>query len=178
MQLALTAVRAAPHAGAQATHADAAGRAGACSAPDTSCRRRVAARDRAPPGVGDQGDRAARGTGEQARLASADERAAAARSFLDACCGGVGGLVEDYLTYASGWGFEPSEIETDVQLWHGGADPLVPVEHALQLAADLPRCHVFVDPDEGHHFFRARLAMILEALIAAPAQTPARHAAV
>lgn len=116
--------------------------------------------------------------GEQARLASADERAAAARSFLDACCGGVGGLVEDYLTYASGWGFEPSEIETDVQLWHGGADPLVPVEHALQLAADLPRCHVFVDPDEGHHFFRARLAMILEALIAAPAQTPARHAAV
>jgi pimeloyl-ACP methyl ester carboxylesterase len=116
-------------------------------------------------------------SGERARLDSASERAAAAHSFLDACCGGVGGLVDDYLTYASGWGFEPSEIETEVQLWHGGADPLVPVEHALQLAAELPHCHVFVDPDEGHHFFRARLGMILEALIAAPRPARAGRAA-
>jgi pimeloyl-ACP methyl ester carboxylesterase len=110
---------------------------------------------------------------EQARLASSEERAAAARSFLDACCGGVRGLVDDYLTYAAGWDFRLSDIETEVQLWHGGEDPLVPVEHALQLAAELPSCRVFVDPDEGHHFFRARLAMILEALIAEPADVPA-----
>ena len=52
-----------------------------------------------------------------------------------------------------------------VQLWHGGDDPLVPVEHALQLAAALPRCHLFLDPDEGHHFFRSRLRTILATLI-------------
>jgi pimeloyl-ACP methyl ester carboxylesterase len=114
---------------------------------------------------------------EQARLASNDEKSAAARSFLDACCEGVGGLVDDYLTYIQGWGFPLAEIEVEAQLWHGGQDPLVPVEHALQLAAELPRCRVFVDPDEGHHFFRARLAMILQALVAEPAQVPVGRAA-
>jgi pimeloyl-ACP methyl ester carboxylesterase len=47
----------------------------------------------------------------------------------------------------------------------GAADPLVPVEHALQLAAALPNCRVFVDPDEGHHFFRSSLEQILAALV-------------
>jgi pimeloyl-ACP methyl ester carboxylesterase len=53
-----------------------------------------------------------------------------------------------------------------VHLWHGVSDPLVPVEHALQLAATLPNCRVFVDPDEGHHFFRSNLDQILAALVA------------
>ena len=42
-------------------------------------------------------------------------------------------------------------------MWHGGRDPLVPIEHPLQLAVSLPACRIFVDPDEGHHFFRRRL---------------------
>jgi len=45
------------------------------------------------------------------------------------------------------------------------ADPLVPVEHALQLAVTLPRCRMFFDPDEGHHFFRRRLPRILALLV-------------
>ncbi len=53
-----------------------------------------------------------------------------------------------------------------MHLWHGAGDPLVPVEHALQLAAALPNCRVFVDPDEGHHFFRSGLGEILAALVA------------
>jgi hypothetical protein len=44
-------------------------------------------------------------------------------------------------------------------------DPLVPIEHALQLSITLPRCRVFLDPDEGHHFFRRRLSTILAMLI-------------
>lgn len=110
---------------------------------------------------------------ERDRLASADERAAASDSFLDATCAGVGGLIDDFMTYAHGWGFEPREVEAEVHLWHGGSDPLVPVEHALQLAATLPNCRVFVDPDEGHHFFRSNLDQILAALVAADA-APAR----
>jgi pimeloyl-ACP methyl ester carboxylesterase len=101
---------------------------------------------------------------ERARLHDGGERSAASTSFLDAACGGVGGLIDDFLTYAHGWGFDPSGVESEVQLWHGASDPLVPVEHALQLAAALPNCRVFIDPDEGHHFFRASLGQILETL--------------
>jgi pimeloyl-ACP methyl ester carboxylesterase len=102
---------------------------------------------------------------ERERLAEAGERHAASRSFLDATRDGVGGLVEDYLTYVNGWGFELSEVYNEVHLWHGAGDPLVPVEHALQLAGSLPRCQVFIDPGEGHHFFRSSLAEILAALV-------------
>ena len=76
-----------------------------------------------------------------------------------------GGLIDDFLTYASGWGFEPRDVWPEVHLWHGASDPLVPVEHALQLAAALPNCRVFIDPDEGHHFFRSSLGEILAALV-------------
>ncbi|HEX3803181.1 MAG TPA: alpha/beta fold hydrolase [Solirubrobacteraceae bacterium] len=103
---------------------------------------------------------------ERDRLARSDERAAASQSFLDATCAGVGGLIDDFLTYAFGWGFDPREVDSEVQLWHGASDPLVPVEHALQLAAMLPNCRVFIDPDEGHHFFRSGLGEILAALVA------------
>lgn len=102
--------------------------------------------------------------GERARLASSPDRSAASTSFLDATCGGVGGLIDDFLTYAHGWGFDPTCVDSEVQLWHGACDPLVPVEHALQLAAALPNCRVFIDPDEGHHFFRASLGQILGVL--------------
>jgi pimeloyl-ACP methyl ester carboxylesterase len=102
---------------------------------------------------------------ERERLHSPEERCAASRSFLDAACGGVGGMIEDYLTYSSAWGFEAAEVDCEVHLWHGLGDPLVPVEHALQLAAALRRCRIFFDPDEGHHFFRSGLGRILAVLI-------------
>jgi pimeloyl-ACP methyl ester carboxylesterase len=73
-----------------------------------------------------------------------------------------------FRTYADGWGFDPAEVGTEVQLGHGARDPLVPVEHALQLAAASPNCRIFVDPDEGHHFFRSSLEQILTALVGVP----------
>jgi pimeloyl-ACP methyl ester carboxylesterase len=103
--------------------------------------------------------------GERRILHRADERSAASTSFLDAASEGVGGMIEDYLVYAGEWGFSASEVMSDVHLWHGLEDPLVPAEHALQLAISLPRCRVFLDPDEGHHFFRRRLAKILAVLV-------------
>ena len=102
---------------------------------------------------------------ERARLAEAGEREAAGTSFLNATAYGVGGMIEDYLTYSRGWGFRPQDVESEVQVWHGGRDPLVPVEHALQLAVSLPACRIFVDPDEGHHFFRRRLEEIMTVLL-------------
>jgi pimeloyl-ACP methyl ester carboxylesterase len=103
--------------------------------------------------------------GERRLLHRADERCAASTSFLDAASGGVRGMIEDYLVYSSPWGFTAAEVAAEVHLWHGLEDPLVPVEHALQLAVSLSRCRVFLDPDEGHHFFRRRLAKILAVLV-------------
>ena len=102
---------------------------------------------------------------ERARLRDPAELRAAHASFLDATADGVRGMIEDYLTYSRPWGFAPGDVAAEVQIWHGARDPLVPVEHALQLAVALPRCRVFVDPHEGHHFFRRRLDDILGALV-------------
>lgn len=74
-------------------------------------------------------------------------------------------MIEDYLTYSRGWGFRPQKVACDVQVWHGGLDPLVPIEHALQLGVSLPACRVSVDPDEGHHFFRRRLEETMTVLL-------------
>jgi pimeloyl-ACP methyl ester carboxylesterase len=103
--------------------------------------------------------------GERGRLQPPEERGAASSSFLDAAAGGVRGMVDDYLTYSREWGFSAREVEVEVHLWHGLRDPLVPIEHALQLSITLPQCRVFFDPDEGHHFFRRRLATILAMLV-------------
>lgn len=103
--------------------------------------------------------------GERRLLQRADERSAASTSFLDAASEGVRGMIEDYLVYSRDWGFRVSEVESDVHLWHGLEDPLVPIEHALQLAILLPRCRVFLDPEEGHHFFRRHLFKILSVLV-------------
>jgi len=99
------------------------------------------------------------------RLQQPGERSAASSSFLAAAADGVRGMIDDYLIYSRAWGFTPDQIEVEVHLWHGLADPLVPIEHALALAVELPRCRVFLDPDEGHHFFRRRLCEILALLV-------------
>jgi hypothetical protein len=41
---------------------------------------------------------------------------------------------------------------------------LKPVDHALHLAAGLPRCRAWFDPGEGHFFFRRRVREILAQL--------------
>jgi pimeloyl-ACP methyl ester carboxylesterase len=102
---------------------------------------------------------------ERERVLRPEEQAAACSSFLDAASFGVRGMIDDYLTCCSEWGFSPAEVQAEVHLWHGAGDPLVPVEHALQLAIALPRCRIFIDADEGHHFFRSRLKTILATLV-------------
>ncbi len=100
-------------------------------------------------------------------------RTTAVAGLLAATTGGVSGLVEDYLVCCRPWGFRPEEIEPEIHLWHGAQDALVPVEHAWQLAAALPRCKAAFDPDDGHFFFRRRTPEILDRLTRA-ARSPAR----
>lgn len=110
---------------------------------------------------------------DRATIDDPSESRAAIDSFMHATAWGVRGMVDDYLVYSQPWGFSPEAIETEVHVWHGMADALVPVEHALQLAASLPSCRAFFDPDEGHHFFRRRLPAILATLIGRETAAPA-----
>ncbi|MGA2469251.1 MAG: alpha/beta hydrolase [Solirubrobacteraceae bacterium] len=102
---------------------------------------------------------------ERPRLSEPAERRAASTSFIEASAGGVRGMVDDYLTCARYWGFSPADIDAEVHLWHGLTDRLICIDDALALAASLPRCRIFVDLNEGHHFFRRRLAEILATLV-------------
>ena len=43
----------------------------------------------------------------------------------------------------------------------------MPVEHARALAAALPHCRAQFDAEDGHFFFRRRVAEVLGALVAA-----------
>lgn len=89
-------------------------------------------------------------------------------AFLAAAASGVGGLVADHLVTCRPWGFDLRDVRGEVHVWHGMADAFVPAEHALQLVAGLPRCRAWLDPGEGHFFFRRRVRDILGALVEAP----------
>jgi pimeloyl-ACP methyl ester carboxylesterase len=98
-------------------------------------------------------------------LAGAEMSTTAIDSFLAAAAGGVRGMIDDYMTCCTGWGFDPRDVRGEVHLWHGEQDRFVPVAHARALAAALPRCRARFDADDGHFFFRRRLAEVLGALV-------------
>lgn len=105
------------------------------------------------------------GTGGGDAPADPDARARALEGFLGSAAAGVGGMVRDYVLSTGPWGFDPAGVQTEVQVWHGARDTIVPVEHAWQLAIVLPRCRAAIDPGEGHFFFRRRMVEILGALV-------------
>jgi pimeloyl-ACP methyl ester carboxylesterase len=86
------------------------------------------------------------------------------QAFLAATGGGIAGLVEDHLVTSRPWGFELDDVTAEVHVWHGMHDAFVPVEHALQLVAALPNCRAWMNPGEGHFFFRRKVREILGAL--------------
>jgi pimeloyl-ACP methyl ester carboxylesterase len=100
-------------------------------------------------------------------LAAAEGGTAAVESFVAAAAGGARGMIDDYLTVCTAWGFELRDVVGEVHLWHGEQDRFVPVEHARAVAAALPRCRATYDAQDGHFFFRRRLAEVLGALVAA-----------
>ena len=104
---------------------------------------------------------------DRGQLAGRDARAAAAAQFLEAAAGGVRGMVDDYALSARPWGFALADVQPEVHVFHGVKDALVPVDHALALAANLPRCRAWMDPEEGHFLFRRRLADVLGAVTGA-----------
>ncbi len=73
-----------------------------------------------------------------------------ARSLAEAFTQGPKGTYLDGMRYAKPWGFSPQQIDTPVDLWHGTADPIVPVGMGRYLAQHLPRCNSHFIDHEGH----------------------------
>ncbi len=63
---------------------------------------------------------------------------------------GPGAALAEMGRYARPWGLAWSAVTASVELWHGSADPVVPVRHGEHLAAVLPRAHLTICPGEGH----------------------------
>jgi pimeloyl-ACP methyl ester carboxylesterase len=61
------------------------------------------------------------------------------------------------------WGFSLREIQTEVYLWQGEADALVPPAMGRYLAAQLPRCHATMLPSEGHLLIIDRMPDLIDA---------------
>ncbi len=78
---------------------------------------------------------------------------------------GTRGVSDEALVMARAWGFPLSEIRVPVWLWHGDADPTVPVSMGRYLAREMPTCHATIYPAEGHHLFLDRWEEILAALV-------------
>jgi pimeloyl-ACP methyl ester carboxylesterase len=74
-------------------------------------------------------------------------------------------MIDDYLVCRRAWGFDPGAVRVPVTVWHGGADRLVPVAHALVLASAIPGCTTCIEPHGGHFFYSGRLAQVLASLV-------------
>lgn len=83
----------------------------------------------------------------------------------DAFQNGAEGWFEDDLVTVRPWGFAPEDVRTEVWLWHGERDRLVPISHGRRLAGRLPRCTGLFLPDDGHVSPLARLPEILDWLV-------------
>ena len=87
---------------------------------------------------------------DQAMLARPEVRAIVRDSFVESVRQGSGGWVDDDLAFAKAWGFELADVPTEVRLWQGELDVLVPRSHGEYLAAHLPNAEFELVPDAGH----------------------------
>ncbi|MFN8519832.1 MAG: alpha/beta hydrolase [Chloroflexota bacterium] len=75
------------------------------------------------------------------------------------------GLYDEALIMARPWGFPIAGVQVPVRLWHGEADPAVPVGMGLYLARTLPRVEATFFPGEAHHLLYDRWAEILGSFV-------------
>lgn len=63
---------------------------------------------------------------------------------------GVGAPLADLVLFARDWGFSPSGLQVPIRLWHGDADPIVPLRHGEHLASLIPDAKLRVRAGESH----------------------------
>jgi len=63
------------------------------------------------------------------------------------------------------WGFRLQDISIQVQIWHGEADVMNPVQFGEYLRDTIPNNKVTFLPGEGHFFILQRWGQILVQLV-------------
>ena len=79
---------------------------------------------------------------------------------------GARGLVDDMRVAQRPWGFDPKQVGIPIDLWHGGADIVVPPEHAEHWIANLPSCRPRRCDGEGHYLIEDHIEEVLGAIVA------------
>ncbi len=83
---------------------------------------------------------------------------------------GIIGARDDGIALVTPWGFDVSAIHVPVAVWQGRQDAMVPYEHGVWLAENIPSAHPHLFDDEGHLSLVSRLDTILADLKALAAR--------
>lgn len=87
---------------------------------------------------------------DMAVLDNADVNMAMNQTLKEAFSSGYQGALADARIYKKDWGFELSEIDKQVFLWHGENDENVKIETGEYVAEQLPNSRAVIKSDEGH----------------------------
>jgi pimeloyl-ACP methyl ester carboxylesterase len=101
---------------------------------------------------------------DRAVLATLGEPHEVMALFISAFQNGAHGVVADYAAVAHPWGCDLSAADLPVTVWHGTEDQMVPLHHAEQLAARLPKATLRTWEGEGHLGTITHVADILDSL--------------
>jgi pimeloyl-ACP methyl ester carboxylesterase len=74
---------------------------------------------------------------------------------------------QDFVLFASDWGFALADIRTPVHFFQGSVDRNVPAQHAELMAAMIPAAVLHRYPDEGHFLVVPRLKEIMDTVFGA-----------
>lgn len=77
------------------------------------------------------------------------------------------GIVIDLCAYAGSWLVELTTLTMPVEIWHGSADPAVPVEFGKTLASSLPNARLHLCEGEGHFVFHSHGPEVVASIAAA-----------
>ena len=77
------------------------------------------------------------------------------------------GVHDDAILYTVPWSFDPAEIRTAVEFWHGEEDIIFPPALVRKLAAHIPHARIHIVPHEGHYSLPVNRADAILAPLAA-----------
>ena len=73
-----------------------------------------------------------------------------AKNFAEALRGSAAGWADDNLAFCEPWGFNLSDIQVPVLLWHGEDDVFSPAAHTRWLAGQIPGAELRMGQDAAH----------------------------
>jgi len=88
--------------------------------------------------------------GDQRVFEQAEMQAMFIDDTIRQAVGGWPGPALDLNVFVREWGFNLADLRVPVHLWHGDADPIVPLQHAEHMAALIPEATLIVRPTESH----------------------------